>query len=254
MIYIDSGESVHVSISDSVKVPGLEKISGADIVISPLQAPATTEDLIRLHAENGALFIQRKSGMDLIKSFGDHLNSALVRMHDIGASQSQCILLFIGTITHTEAGYALIDGYSTNELYTSVINGISKWCDRGGVFINLWKLVDLEPYLKTREKHIIEYNKKPTKWICTPLQFITDITDWRATLATFPMIGLDRANSIRSTMIANNLGDDLLTAMKVLTDWNQGLKVNGIGKAIWRSAREWIGLPDHFDLDITYVE
>lgn len=221
------------------------------MMISLLDFPATTDVLIKKHIDNCALLIQVKHGNDLISSFGDRLAKSISKMRKAGAYQFQCVLLYTGKFEVSSVGNMVVNGYKTDVSYTNFLMALDTWHDRGGVTVHLESPDQLEEYcisrLKSLRKHIDSQFKKVYE---LPLQSVEIVSDWRTTLATFPLIGEKRADAIQNTMLKINLGNQLLDALKYITDTKRN-PVNGLGKSIHDSARAWLGLPDGWDLDIT---
>lgn len=229
----------------------LEEYTGADMMISTSGFPATTEVLIKKHIENGALLIQIKHGNDLISSLGDRLAKSISKMRKTGAYQYQCVLLYTGTFTKSSAGNVIVNDYKTDVSYINYVMSLDTWHDRGGVTIHLENSDILEEYSRSREKSLEKHmNDQYKKVYELPLQSVEIVSDWRTTLATFPLIGEKRADSIQNTLLKLNLGNQLIDALKYITDTKRNT-VSGLGKSIHISARAWLGLPEGWDLDIT---
>jgi len=233
--------------------PILEKITGADIMVSPLSAPATTDKLIFKHISSGAVLVQRKSGMDLVKSIGKRMNSSISKMHEVGATQSQCLLLYTGQFDCSATGVLTLNGKMTEVSYMSIVMAVAQWCDRGGVAMQLISDILIPDFLKNKEKKLAEYKKAGTKFVFSkPLQNVERVGDWRNTILTFPGMGEKRTNQLRDMMIKNNLGDDLITALHQLTNTNINKKLSGAGKWVHEQTRLYVGLPNEYNLCIQH--
>ena len=166
MIVVDSSEvrkgTKMPSIEGAVESPILEELTGADFMISTLNAPPVTETLIQKHVDNGALLVQRKSGLDLSSSIGERLNKSLSKMIKMDTMQAQCILLFIGFMTEVD-GKCHINKQDTRLDFFTVQGAISKWHDRGGVVEFLPKPSLVEQWCKMKIAHLEEYKRKPIK-------------------------------------------------------------------------------------------
>lgn len=250
MIYIDTSESrantTMPNISSAIEVDNLEELTGADIMVSPIQMPATTETLIKKHLANGALLVQRKHGHDLPSSVGNRLNSSLGRMQNVGATQSQCILLFIGVLTANTYEEAVINRKTTRQNYWIVQAALSKWHDRGGVVEHLPRKSMIEPWCNMKLRHLDEYKESPTKevWKSKPhieemddfLQVLQLVTDARNTLASLPGIGPKMAQTLW-----DEFDGRVAEALCWLTNPERG-KIAGIGPKTTENVREWLGL------------
>lgn len=241
----------------AVEAPGFEALTGADILVSPLaDVPATAPALIRLHAEAGALFVQRKSYLDLIGSVGERLNDALERMTRVSPRVCQRVLLTTGTLGYSAAGNATLDGRETRIPYWNVQMALDKWTDRGGV-VKALPSDNLVPYWLThKEAHLREYARRPLHLVFPsgefppdppaeddPLQLVRAVRDGRLTLASIPGIGPSHANAIWQWADGN-----LAQALRLLTDptaLKSSSRPKGIGEKTIATAREWLGVPEH---------
>lgn len=233
--------------------PGLEALTGADLMLCNASFPTTTETLILKHIEQGALLIQRKSGMDLVNSLGLRMADSLARMRSTKARQSQCILLIIGILTCDAAGRAVMDGRETSANYWAVQGAVSKWHDRGGVVEILSRAGLLQGYLESKTRHLEEYRVTPVKQYFpepqsmhqsdNPLQLPQLVTDGRVTLASLPGIGAGRANQIWDACNQN-----LSEALCRLT--TEGAKIPGVGDVTLEKIREYMGLDPTMELTL----
>ena len=236
-------------IQGAIIVDNLEEITGCDFMLSRMAFPATTEELIKMHIQNGALLVQRKHGRDLSSSVGERMNSSLARMREIGATQCQCVLLFIGMLTE-QNGEAIINRQNTKMQFFQVQSAISRWHDRGGVVETLHKASLVEQWCNMKVRHLEEYAEKPEREFFPDnpsvhkmdkvLQVLMPVKDARITLCTFPGIGEKTATLLMDEFIY------LSDAMAWLTfpDTKDSMKIKGIGKKTKEKAREWLGLPD----------
>jgi hypothetical protein len=236
-------------IEGAATVAGLEAWSGADLIISPLDAPLTPV-LLQQHSSAYALFVQRKSGHDLAHSVGPRLNSALCRMWEVAHSQPQRVLLITGTITEKD-GDAWIDGRSTRMSYAALAGALARWNDRGGVVVHLASDSLIPQWAQMRERQLREYIAPggEIKWCwpempkltapepSDPMQMPVAVRDGRVTLATLPGIGQERAAELWQWG-----GGDLWRILHALTDYEtlkQTNKPRGIGQGTIRSVRAY---------------
>ena len=179
MIDIDASELSSSSrlsaFPGSRKSTVLEAVSGADIMISPLTAPCTSEKLIRIHVKAGALLVQRKSGQDLVMSIGERVNTALARMRSVGARQWQCVLLstgyyapkfdnkdtlWVGTLkADAKKGKPYIWWTDVPRSYLSLQTMLRHFTYRGGVYIPLTCDDEIESWCKKTEEELIAFHK-----------------------------------------------------------------------------------------------
>lgn len=240
------------AMAGSVVVNGLEALTGADMMLSVYAAPATSEALIRAHVRAGALLVQRKSGEDLINSMGAHLNSALDRMWTLTKRPGQCVLLFSGILSADSNGMAVIDGRMAHRSYMSVLGGMSRWHDRGGVVETLagdehipsWcemKLTHLREYCDPsgEVKHFYPDTALRVVDKSDPLQMLIKVNDGRVTLATLPGIGAKTADDLW-TWGGGNLAR-ILDALCAPATLKREDRPRGIGPATIRAVRSWMG-------------
>lgn len=230
MIAIDPTEARSGSrlpaISTAVQTPDLEAHTGADILVSPLDIPATTETLIRKHIAAGAIMVQRKSGMDLVHSMGDVLNGCLARMRDLGAQSGQCCLLFVGALEEGPGGCAVIDGRDVSN-YWGVRMALARWGHRGGTVAHLNADGEIPQWLALTQRAVYEYALKPTKDFYPakayppdpprdandPLQLLLPVRDGRLILAAFHGVGPKRAEALY-----REAGYNVARALRLMTD------------------------------------
>lgn len=243
-------------IANAIVWPGLEALTGADILLSALDAPASTETLVRKHIAAGALLVQRKSGNDLVHSLGDRLNSSLARMHEAAPRRAaQHVLLFTGTLTCGADGAALIDGQDAMGKYWPVCAALARWGDRGGVVEQLPSDAMIPAWVEMRLKHLKEYSTPEgvTKLVYPPndlpmdppapddpLQLPIAVRDGRVVLAQLRGIGPKLAERIWE-YCGHNLG----WALTLLTDTGSPElhKIPGIGLQTIQNIRQQFGLP-----------
>lgn len=244
------------SLPNAIVSPGLEALTGADLLLSALDAPASTETLIRKHIAAGALLVQRKSGADLVHSIGDRLNSSLARMHEVAPRRAaQHVLLFTGTLTCDADGQALIDGHDAMGKFWAVTAALARWGDRGGVVETLPTDAMIPQWVEMRLKHLREYaapegavrfvyppNEVPMDPPAAddPLQLPIAVRDGRVVLAQLRGIGPKLAERIWE-YTGRNLG----WALTLLTDEGspETVKIPGIGLQTIRNIRQQFGLP-----------
>ncbi len=264
MIVIDSSEKRAYSKqleNVAIFVPWLEKLTGADMMISPRELKPAPGNL-PLHLNEGALLIQIKRGLDLPASLGTRLNNSLSKMF-IAPRQAQRVLLFVGFLhVDHDTGNAKIDGRNValgdrgKVSYMSVVAALTKWNDRGGVYCNLPTAKHFSEWVEYRERHLAEYKNNRTKRVWPdnpilfdkptsndPLQELRPIKDARITLATLPGIGHKKADDIWRAGSMN-----LITSLIHLTDGT--IAVKGIGKKTIENICQWVGLDEDFNITL----
>lgn len=237
-IFVDASELSRDSRMP--QVPGaqvsdcLEAVSGADLMVSTLQMPATTETLVRKHAQGGAIFIQRKSGFDFVSSILDErINVALARMLDIGTvHQYQRCVMATGFFMPETDGAILVgrpeisaegNTYIHLRRYEPVIQYVSmatirrRIAMRGGWLLPLTCDREIPGELHNMESDLEYLSAQPTKDLLDlpnlppdppdpddPLQRPVEVRDGRVVLAAFQGVGVGRATSLYKTVKGYN--------------------------------------------------
>ncbi len=246
---------------DYKPLPGLERLTGADVMISPdgLVFPGN-DRLILFHIRKGAKLIQLKFGHDLPSSIIDgRLNEALSRMLATGANTWQCLLLFVGIIGRDETrGMVTINGqltYGKQPMkWYQVRSALSFWTERKGSFIFPLSGEDLPSEFAMLQDHVnriargedtklvfpkklqfynevAETNPILNKWAGS--QNLVMVNDLRNLICNIPgaKIGPERANVIWQYMAENNIRQDF-SGFSYLIESDKILKVSGIGKKV----------------------
>lgn len=266
MIFIDPTEADTdtrlPALPGAMPRPGLEQATGADLLLSVLDAPAHTDTLLAKHIAAGALLVQRKSGGDLVHSVGDRLTSSLARMHTWTMRASQHVLLCTGTLTCAPDGAALIDGRDAMGKYWSVAAALARWGDRGGVVCTLPDDESIPAWVEMRLKHLREYATPggelrhvypPSEYPMDPpvdndpLQLPILVRDGRVVLAQLAGIGPKKAEQIWQ-----HTGKNLGWALTLLTDAGSvdEHKIPGIGLTTIRNIRTQFGLQENERLHV----
>lgn len=246
MIYYDITENntrLGQSVTDvGVGVVGLESITGADILISPLKKPLprkvnTPPGSTKLdeHLSCGML-IQRKSVADLLTSIPD-LGHILQRMQFKG---SICWLLANGTFTRSADGYVIVNGRQTGWKWAAYRGALDAWQFRGG-------LLHEEPTDALGDEWILNWDKKlpalhETHDRILEPRAMGGLTGgafhprpWEATLATLPGCG-----AVRAETIGKHTGS-LAYALWWITD-PDAQPLPGIGPKLREQWRAYLGL------------
>ena len=261
MIIVDASElhsnSKLPELPDSTTSNVLEEITGADLMVTLLKAPATNKMLIEKHIQSGALLVQRKHGLDLSSSIGERLNKSLAKMQSVGARQCQCVLLFIGYLTSDDNGRGLINRQDTRHDFFTVQASLSKWHDRGGVVEHLPKASLLQGWLDMKLRHLLEYEQKGEKEFIKPapvvhakdefLQVLVPVNDGRVMLSVLPGIGPKTAN-----ILWEYFKGDTAEALCCLTHPQTAHDIKGIGPKTIENVREYLGLDEtmHMTMDL----
>ena len=266
MIFYDptearAGTLLHENVIEyGFPLENLEAITGADLLVSPLDAPKISsindtrpsQIAFRQHADNG-LFIQRKSSTDASNSIED-FTIILCNMLEY-ARVVRPWLLLIGTFRPYH-GKLIIDRHKTNWSYNAFMGALDAWqvtateeshFSGGGITILPSEDLVLS-WLKNWESKInfADYPKMilPRKKNTIISGFKKTDSPWRMTLSTLPGIG-----SMLSTQIGAYCGS-LSRSLVFLTDIDS-MRLDKsddfpqrISKGKIETIKEWMGLGD----------
>ena len=250
-IFIDASERATTSrlphIPGEIVVNELEALTGADLIISEIEPRPFCDALVTVHARAGSVFVQRKSGGDVVSSIGDRLNTSLAKMNEIPFTNcGQRVLLVTGHFEATVDGGLVIGnvvnrGKSTpfvkwgaaygHANYRALVSALTLWGLRGGVnLIPLGKDDDIVWWAQDVERHLIAAKHDPIKHIYEPLHYPDDpplpsdviqlprrVTDFRRALSAMPGVGVKMANAVWEAAEM-----DPIIALCMLTD-NKGI-------------------------------
>lgn len=215
---------------------GLEKWTGADILLTPLSAPPLPETLtearphmlaLKRHCEAGEL-IQRKTGRDLTSSI-PALPGIEWRMQQW---TSYPRLLFVGDLGYDARGTALIDGQDTGFSYQAVIGALDAWQARGGCVTMLSRDGALPRWVSLRLDHL----KAPSEaklFYRQPRQKLLGSDPALDILTVFPGVGLTRGKALLEKH------SSLVRVLMALSDPKAVERghVEGMGEITYRRAR-----------------
>jgi hypothetical protein len=258
-IIIDSTELRSTSRMPFVKgaqeSPILESTTGADILVSPLSAPATTETLVRMHLDNQAVLVQRKSLRDFVSSIVDEsINRSIARMIACGVGdQWRRIILVTGVFLPDEldgivmvgepvrhrAGKAFIKFSRVEEppvswkAFASIRRRI---LFRGACLLPLTCDEEIPGELHAMERDLIYLRGHPTKELLDlpqfppdppdpgdPLQEPIEIRDGRVVLAALRGVGPVRASAMWNAVRDWNRQNSPLDHGFTESDWEPKL-------------------------------
>lgn len=232
-------------IKQSIVLPGLEAMTGADLLVSILSQPKLSELnetlpnklALRKHLEHG-LLIQRKSGLDLVNSIpNDGLSDKLVRMQQWS---HRCWLMTVGILS-SRAGEAFIDGRGTAYSYNQVIGAILKWQSRGGYYINVPSDSQIAPTINRLLEHLREFEQQPIKRVRVPEQQLFRPSGIDAISHLRIGVGIDKL-----TLLEQSCGT-LADMLVYLSDYDsiEQCHVEGIGKGIVANFKRVVGLREN---------
>jgi hypothetical protein len=240
-------------------VVGLETLTGADFVISPLSEPklpsklrdcAPHHHLLKKHTQAGIL-VQRKSGLDLINSLGD-LASIENRMLDWCGKVGPW-LLTTGMLA-VNKNRLILDGQFVdgNHSYKSVMAALDWWQLRGGGVITLTNDVYITTWVKhwhAEMLHKLGNNPERVVLDFPATQTLTDEQHWWTALASVPEIGPVRAKAVADWLPPE--WQSMAHALRCLVDMenvNLPGKPKGVGPKTIRAVRDWLGI--EFDEEV----
>ena len=259
------------------EAPGLEHVTGCDIMVTPLSenVPALKKipphrKLLKRHSGAGAVFIQRKSGGDFLSSIPD-LKSIQDRMLE-WARPGGCILLITGLDLECETGcdigdyvrmlWGVLSGFAENtrgwtigtehskKNVDSVIAALNAWRHRGGHVIWLPEDDMIVPWLGEIGAMVDHMSQNPVRMFSdvTPLQRLEkDPVNWVTTRSAFPP-GIGRRLLKDLAKHVGGKGTDpvksppaLIEVMRFMRDGDL-TDVSGWGKGRQRETKRWWGM------------
>lgn len=251
MIFCDSSEHRYLPSNLRAEPCGLERHTGADLMITPWKAPAYSEALIRQHLRRDAVLVQLKRGSDLIASrFDERLYAQLVRMKEW---VDRPTLLFIGVAEPSTDGMLLIDGRPLQQpaLYQVFLSICATWQDKGGyweqipsdAWLRLWCDMWLRRITKGERRRIVPRQERSDLFLQTPEE---------ATISSFPGIGVELAHNMWSDL-SERAEQRLIQALVWMTG-PDGLNVRGWGKGRIAACRQHLGLEDYEEISVSISE
>ena len=260
MIYVDPTELRDNTklpaalVSEATSLPGLETMTGADILITPHDDHPLTElkDILphrkslQFHCDDGIL-IQRKSGGDFLSSIDD-LTEIEWRMQE----WSDNPWLLVTEIKQGKGGKVIAGGrYFKKWNFASISGALDAWQDRGGSVKQLEDDQDIYWWAKGRERRCISWLKEPEKNVSkggkkgkASRQSLRRIQDtWCSTKWAFPMgIGQVMMESLARYIVSEWERPPTFANAIALACSNEVLKVDGWGKVSLNNVQEWYGV------------
>lgn len=263
MILFDPTERAHLphaftlavaakcGLDEVVFLPGLESATGADMVLSIWDAPASTKTLRWEHVKRG-VGIQLKRGTDLVSSVYDgRLINQLTRMLEWW---DEPWLVHFCNATFNGKDAALFDGdlFTFSErpafTYRAYTSAKRNWQRAGGYFISIdpqypfdrWAGEELERMRDDKDERLVRRKQV----------HLVSLSKGEETLATFPKIGSTKAHAIWLALRKAGARQSLIQALVWLTDGYCEQHVDGIGSKITALARHHLGLQASERLEI----
>lgn len=260
----------------------LEKLTGADILISSLSMPASTETLIKHHINNGAVLINRKSFFDMLSSIASgSINMILARMLAAGARHTwQRVIMSTGMFApDLDTGKTLVGEPKKSKSGDTYVHfhraptGLPEYKSfatirrrialRGGYYLPLTCDEEIPGEIVAWEKDLKELSKVKEVWphvakmydppdADDPLQEPIEVRDWRRILARFDNIGPVRATALRDALLEFGAKNILIQALcwASWSRWDNLPKIQHWGKGTFGSVRDTLGVPDGFDITL----
>lgn len=254
-LYIDTTESKITSrlpkgvIQAAEVVSGLEEFTGADMLLSPLDAPPLPikitdilphQSALKAHCQAG-LLAQRKTGFDLVTSI-PHLKESLFKMQKY---TDKPYLLSVSKLGHTKDGLVTIDGQippGRRTSYMEVILALEKWQQRGGFHVNLIGDNWIAPWINLwLERLLTMPQSKVARPVYQRLVGPLEKDAHRETLMTLPGI-----REVLAQRIVDYAGD-LRRCLEVVTSYHVlGLphRPKGLGRKKIEGIKRYCGLGD----------
>jgi ERCC4-type nuclease len=206
-------------IEHATVITGLEALTGADLILSPLDRPTlkaltkcpASVQALKIHCRAGCL-IQRKSGSDFIGSIGK-LAEIEYRMSQWGLPW----LLVTGEFRCTPAQKVIVNGRKTGYSYWAIPGALDSWILRGGGVTILPRDNLTAKWLSDMAKRLSELETPQLILPQRPVQKLTheaELDQIVATLMTFKGMG-----SITAVTIAKQC-KTLRESFKLLSDPN----------------------------------
>ena len=261
MIYYDSTEGrKRTLLPESIRnlgksVIGLERMTGADLLVTPLghpPLPSTLKNiaphkakLLRL-CQAGAL-VQRATGRDMLQHI-KNMEQIIARMLPWEAIP---VLLSTGSYGCDKNKFATVRGRSSKWKYSSLLGAILAWQAAGGVYIPLHSSDAMPAWIETFGEWLTHRYNNPEKEIMISLKAARPIIPLKETredgypigravqlMASLRGIGEKHALTLLDTFGTAGVALSVLSSDQVLTE---RMLPKGIGKLTAEGVREVLG-------------
>jgi len=266
MIVIDPTEANSQSrlptdiITNSLLCEGLEHLTGADMLISPVSNPPLTSVTgaigklsLEKHLASGAVLVQRKSGADVVNFIKDH-DQILAKMLKW---TNQPWLLTIGVYMCDKDNKLIVEGKrvggDTGWSYWSYWGALRSWQLRGGYVDNIVRdNMFMDWYDRTvkalnPEPIVYAMPRKPSQQIIIDSEE-SDGEIYRRSAAITALATIDNVGIAKAAAIADYAGS-LADALVFLSDPANIKYKNesenypkGVGSKIFANTSRWLGL------------
>lgn len=226
-------------------LPGLERRTGGDFLITPLETPLRdvrrnvlpVRRALEKHVKAGAVLVARKSGGDFLGSIADLKEIELRMLEWVGPGA--CWLLQTGVYT-IEGDFVAVDGRASKIKPQQVNAAVFWWQRRGGHFKHLDSDDGISAWLDEMLKYSRQVMENPVRQVVhVPAQKLArSKRNWVTTGLAFPTgVGLKKREALVASLKEDGLEPWLSNAVYRATT-NQ-VKVPGFGKTLINRCREW---------------
>jgi len=208
MIFIDPSETTKQSklpeavVRAGYTLSGLERMTGADFLISALDSPKLTKaspapiHRIKLQKHtNSGLLVQRKDGNDLLAS--------IPKLREIYARMSDWVdlvppwLLVVGEFKRDRRGKVIVNGRATKWNWSSYVGALDGWQLAGGGLTSLPKTKDIMGWVDGwHNEKLARVIKSPERVVIHQPVQVTLKDDWWVFLSALPEIGPEKARRL----------------------------------------------------------
>jgi hypothetical protein len=225
------------------ELPGLEKMTGADLLISrgKLDLQSVTSDMpppmqfsFKKACREGAL-VQRKSGLDLLSSLSK-LNKILYRMLQW---TDEPWLVSTGVVDRNGEWFVL-NGNQTKWRYEPVMAKLGAWQRRGGYWMALPDDGSMSSFVKQLETKWVRGKKEKRIESRTPMQALIP-AGWEDKLCVIPGIGPTTAKAISRWLPPSCR--NVSSALCYLSNEGNYRRSNhpkGVGPATFQMVKAWL--------------
>lgn len=203
----------------------LERVTGADVMITRSGLPAGSESMLRRHVAGGAILVQRKSLRDLVESCRRNLKVSVARMQAVGAQWWQCCVLasgvfmpdlksgkvLVGVATPHQDGRVTFRWQKTTTSYKTFATAKRRLRFRGAWLEILSCDDEIPGWLRNTERDLELLAKRGAKEVypdlerfpppdADPLQEVREIVDARSVIAALDGVGPVKATALWETI------------------------------------------------------
>lgn len=211
----------------------INKVCMAGAIISRIKAPPITKALVEKHVESGAVFVA------FIDKYSRDEN-AVEDLLELGAKNIMVVYLGSAVHIHGKVKVAGIE-FPNEEVF------VKEKCKLAAIGINVFEcpVFGLDVLLEETEKYLLSDDEIEVYPAYIKYRIIDD---WRAMVASMPMIDFEKAN-----YLYEKYGD--VAVIDVLRDLtNPEKNSTGFGKIVCERLRDWIGIPTGFNLGLVWEE